>query len=267
MTLTRNLTLFEDRKGEYQQWEEPLPETEYIIGADIALGRSPGGKKNGATGAGDYSTFCVVKRNQFTLEQVAEGRTRCEAAHFGEIISAWGALYNHAVINMERNLADAPHYALRKSGYPMHRLYQPPQSASVSGLYSAQYYFQKTSKNSKYLVDTTVEYLERGSVIIRSSALLTELRALQKDEQNRVVTRSMDLSVALMMAVIVDATTDPPPPPPEARNTNESPPQGVDVTLWMEMHGIKKPSEGGDGAPDWGGGGDGPPDWSDVSVE
>lgn len=261
--MTAHLSLFDHRHGEYAVWEEPQDNFEYILGADIALARGMGGERRHRHGSGDYSAFCVLKREPSRLVQVAEGYLQCEATHFGEICAAVGAWYHHAWVNLERNLADAPAAGLRRAGYPIERWYQPVQSLSITGTFAPQYFTQKTVATSKGLADTTIDYLNRGNLLLRSRPLLQELRSLQRDSRGIIITRSKDRSVALMMAVIVDATVGPPPPQavPVAQDKGPAP-FGVDADLWNRAKAQTRPAGlFREEAPEWDSGGDGAPEW------
>lgn len=257
----KHLALFEHIRGDIQVFTPPKEDEEYIIGADIALARQSWMGRAAITG--DASTFVVLRRGEFsTLEQVAECRTRCEAMLFGEVLAAVGAHYNHAIINIERQLADAPFGGLRRAGYPLERLYQPPTPLGVAEQLAAVYFTPKTKQNSKYLLDTVIDYLRNGALVLRSKALVAELRSLQRDEQGHVVTHGKDLSVALMMGVVADTTTPPPMKRKEKEREIPAPPHGVDVELWNEMHGGKKKAAAIDDLPDWGGSED--LEWTEI---
>lgn len=193
-----------NRTGDYRVWEDPQPDAHYILGADIALGHDIGDKKPRS----NQSTIAIYRRLPGLLEQVAEGRTRCEPLQFGLIIAAWATRYNNAVINPERNIVDATLAGIRQAGYPTQFWYQPPITMSVVGAMSSKYFFHKGAASSQFLFSVMNDYLARGALIIRSEPLLSELALLQRDKSGRPVTSGKDLAIATMMAVIVDATTD-----------------------------------------------------------
>lgn len=242
----RHVKLFEDVKGDFKVWEEPVPGASYVLGADVALARDTW-KNTGSKGVdGDSSTIIILRRDQFRLVQVFQGRSRMEAGMFGEIIAAWGTHYNKALINIERNLADAPFASLSRAGYPLERLYVQPETLSSLGGVGSRYFTTKSHANSKYLLDTLIDYLttftsEGGAkLVLRSSELMAELRKISKDATGRMEsTNGKDLAVALMMAVVADSTTPAEfvPLPPAAKPPK--PPWNVDQDEWKREHGIK----------------------------
>lgn len=78
-------------KAPLKIWRHPEPGREYVIGADVAEGLENG----------DFSVAEVV--NTSTMETVARWRGHTDPDKFGEIISALGALYNHALVGVEVN--------------------------------------------------------------------------------------------------------------------------------------------------------------------
>jgi hypothetical protein len=266
----RHIELIEDARGLLLEWEGVQPDTEYVLGADVALSRDTWNKQQlKAYGTqGDRSTIVVMKRSTFLLEQVFEAQVRMDAGEFGDVVAAVGAYYNHAIINVERNLADTAMRALRDAKYPFHRLYVAPASLSPSGASNGTYFMPKTAANGKTLLDALVDYISQQKLVLRSNALLAELRTIQKDNNGKLEnTNGKDLAIALLMAVIVDATTDPPqfkePPPPPAPKA----PWNVDHKEWKVVAGVEEgPKVSPLDPPQWSGGED-VPDWSDAGPQ
>ena len=71
-------------------WEEPDPEEEYIIPADVASG-----------GGTDYSTFHIIKKSD--LSQVAEFQRKVLPNKFAKLLFKYGELYNYAQMPVEVN--------------------------------------------------------------------------------------------------------------------------------------------------------------------
>lgn len=258
----KQIDLFDSPNGEFSVWEEPVPDAEYIIGADIAKGLDIREK----TQRSDHSTFCILKRLPAGLEQVAEGYIRCETSYFGLVLATFGFWYNTALLNPERNIAEGVTAGLMMADYPQDKWYQPPVSLSVVGAQQTKYFFAKTKASQGQLLTTTIDYCARGSLLLRSEPLLTELRGLQYVDNRNVNTNGKDRSIALMMGVIADATTDPPVLVRRVDKREAPPtPHGKDPATWKEMHGVKEKREegnfymGGEGAPEWA--------LSDISLE
>jgi hypothetical protein len=73
-----------------------IPGREYIIGADVALGRKIGDTDS------DYSAASVI--DKITGEQMARYRNRLSPAEYGLDLAYLGRLYNDALIGVERNM-------------------------------------------------------------------------------------------------------------------------------------------------------------------
>lgn len=71
-------------------WEQPRPDAEYVIGADVAEGIGE-----------DFSVATIIKKE--TMETVARWRGDAEPAEFGEILDTLGRYYNTALIGCEIN--------------------------------------------------------------------------------------------------------------------------------------------------------------------
>lgn len=222
--------------GELFIIEQPVECAQYIIGADVAEGATFGTAKQSA----DLSTICVLKREGMTLIQVAEGAYRCENYVFGQIIAALGKWYNHAFINVERNLAHGVIAGLRAAQYPQERWYIPPIQSSTQESIAGNWFFHKNASTQKVLLDTLISYMDPEAPRIRifSARYVTDLASLQTDANGRVNTNGKDFVIALAMAVIVDATTEFDVAEVEKKKAPPLAPYGVDPQQWNELHGI-----------------------------
>lgn len=195
----RELTVYEDFQGPWLVWEHPVEGAEYVLGGDTALSQT--------RSADQCAAFIGRRVKGRGLVQVAEFADWVEPYTFGEIIAAWGAKYNNAVINVERNMGHGTLMAVESCGYPRERLYIPPQQASVMGGLEARVWLHTTAAVKKFLVDTAVDYLQRGTLVLRSEALISEMDKVGKDERNIPILGGCDRTVAMLEALIVDATT------------------------------------------------------------
>lgn len=248
--------------GELHVMELPRDGATYIIGADVAQGSTFGSAKQEA----DQSTLTVLRKEGLNLVQVAEAAYRNENYVFGQIIAAVGAWYNHAYVNVERNLAHGVIAGLRSSGYPQERWYVPPMQASTLDASSVQYFFHKNHGTQKVLIDTLISYMDPEAPRLRlfSKRCLSEIASLQSDASGHINTNGKDFTIALAMAVIVDATTEFDIEVLEVEKKKTKAPFGVDEEQWNELHGIKavRPQQS-DEVPDWEGtGSDGGDAWA-----
>lgn len=236
--------------GEIRVFERPVTGATYILGADVAQGATFGSANMEA----DESTVTILRRQGMQVVQVLEAAYRCEIYVFGEIIAALGAWYNHAIVNVERNMAHAVVPALKSVGYPQERWYIPPIQASTVDLESMQWFFHKNKATQLGLLHTLISYMdpEAPRVVINSKRCLDDIGSLQKDARGGIATTGKDFTIALSMAVIVDATTQFDVELLDELKKQESAPYGVDADMWNEKHGIKKfKKQEPDEAPDW----------------
>jgi hypothetical protein len=241
--------------GEIHVLEEPVEGAQYIIGADVAQGATFGTAKQDA----DESTLCVLRRDGMQLIQVCEAAYRSENYVFGQVLAAIGTWYNHAFVNVERNLAHGVIAGLKSSGYPVERWYVPPIQSSTLDASAAQYFFHKNASTQKVLLDTLIAYMDPEAPRLRlfSKRCLNEIGSLQRDANGAINTNGKDRTIALAMAVIVDATTEFEVELLEKKKARPIAPFGVDEEQWNELHGIKnvRPQQS-DEVPDWEGSGE-----------
>ncbi len=218
--------------GELRIWERPVPGALYVIGCDPSLGRT-------SAEHGDHSALFVAKRETGQrITQVAEWYGRIHAGDVGLVLAALGMEYNWALLNVERNISDAPRWVLQSVGYPTERFYVPPRHRELRQPIEQQYFFNKHGSNQRFLLDTLDSYLSNDAILIKSPELIAELRGLQKGDDGNVDTRGRDRSVACMMAVIADATWPYEHVEPEKTDDSEKPcPVGIDPVFWKIKHG------------------------------
>jgi hypothetical protein len=227
--------------GSEDVWEDPDPDASYVLGADVAQGSTFGVTNE----RGDWSTFSLWKRDPFNLVQVAECRTRAENFIFGQMIAVWGARYNHAVVNVERNLAHGVIAGLRAANYPQYKWFVPPMHASTMESLQGQWFFHKNRVSQRMLMDTFKNYWT-SRMIVQSERLVEEASHLRKGEDGVPNTNGKDLIIAAAMAVIVDAYSEMPEVVPVKERVEKAPSlrdERYDQAHW------KKPEVVSDDAP------------------
>lgn len=97
--------------GQYRQYNEPMSDTEYFIGADVATGRNS-----------DYSAFtCMNKAG----EEAAVYKGRISVDKYAKLLGDTGKLFNNAVIAPESNdVGLSVTSILQMEGYPRLYYYQ-----------------------------------------------------------------------------------------------------------------------------------------------
>ena len=246
----KSLVLTPSRDGELKVWEKPRENAEYIVSCDPSLGR---------TGIdGDHSAVGVWRREPGRrIVQVASWYARWTAGRVGEVVACLGKASggwddkSGAIINIERNLSDAPLYALKREQYPDAMLFVPPEQRNVAAGYQRLYFTQKHGSNQRALLDYLIDYMERDAIVIKDRPTLDQLRGLMRDQRGDVNTKGRDLAVMVMMACAADKDSDAvtdnefkPPAPEEA-------PYGVDPVRWAQKQGWKKEPEWDFAAPEW----------------
>lgn len=218
--------------------EDPIEDGDYIIGADVAMGSTFGAVNE----ALDWSTLSVWKREPFHLIQVAELRTRADNFSFGLMVAAWGQKYNHAMVNVERNLAHGVIAGLRSADYPMDRWFRPQVHASSMDALQGQWFFHKNRATQRILMDTLRDYTTER-LLAWSPALLEELASLRRDERGDIDTNGKDLVIACAMAIIVDATEEMPTVIP-VKNRPEPPNPSIHDLSHYPEHGKQSGVDG-----------------------
>jgi len=150
-------------------WEEPQPNTNYIISADVARGDDEG----------DFSTFQVFTTKQ--VEQVAEYRARIAPDQLGEQIYKVGNIYNQALAVVERNnygfttlqrLIDMEYKNLLYTSSDF-KIVEVNASSNKKKVYPG---LKTTRKTRPLLVSKLEEFLRKEYATIRSSRLAEELK-------------------------------------------------------------------------------------------
>jgi hypothetical protein len=151
-------------------WEEPQPNTNYIISADVARGDDEG----------DFSTFQVFTTKQ--IEQVAEYRARIAPDQLGEQIYKVGNIYNQALAVVERNnygfttlqrLIDMDYKNLL---YTSSDFKIVEVNANVSSRKKVYPGLKTTRKTRPLLISKLEEFIRKDYATIRSSRLVDELK-------------------------------------------------------------------------------------------
>lgn len=246
----KSLVLTPSPDGEISVWEKPREGEEYIASCDPSLGR---------TGAdGDHSCIGLWRREPGRrIVQVAEWYARWTAGRVGEVIGCLGKAsggYDDktgALLNIERNLSDAPLYALRRERYPDQCLFVPPENRTVVPGYTRLYFTQKHGSNQRNLLDSLIDYLERDAIVIKSKATQDQIRGLTKNGNGDVNTKGRDRAVMAMMAVACDKDAEPVmDKTPEIPKPGDAP-YGVDPLRWAQKQGWKKDPEWDFAIPEW----------------
>ena len=152
--------------GKLKIWSEPTVYCQYVLGADVALGREK-----------DYSAFQVI--NSYDGEQVAEFYSnKIPIDEFAKIIAETGKIYNNALVMPERNtignnLIDT---LLRKEEYE--NLWMDKK-----GLFG----FQTTQQTRAQMMAMLEDYLRTKKIKINSERTVKELLTFIIDDAGKPV--------------------------------------------------------------------------------
>jgi len=182
------ITAIEAENGPVRVWEEPKPNMDYVIGADIAEGKvskdihDPTGNKR------DWSVAFVLKVKDASI--VAQYKSQVDSATLAVDLFMLGAWYNWALLAPETNsMGIGVVHMLSQAGYP--NLYQPKVGPFQANTGMADYLGVRamgwvTTKATKpILVAAIHEALANGNRI-PSVSLIRELKTIEFDSNGRI---------------------------------------------------------------------------------
>lgn len=190
-------------------WEDPLPDEEYIVAADVARGDGE-----------DYSAAIVIKRS--TNEQVAEFKDKIPPDMYADILVKLASMYNMALLATEANnigyatcLKIVEHkypnifYSMPSHFNPRNRKWMERNLTDEDKMVPG---FQTTSANRPLLITALEEGLRTGDVIIRSQRLYNELqtfiwkngKAQAQDGFNDDLCMALGIGQLILKSMLVD---------------------------------------------------------------
>ena len=152
----------ENREGNLYIYDFPDWDTNYIIGADVALGVGQ-----------DYSAAVVMNSN---YEIVAHYRNnRIDPSLWGELLFYLGRYYNNAFLAVESNsMGIATLQKLDSMGYV--NLYRQTKVANVSNEEGERLGFRTTSATKPAIIGNLKNLIENEEVMIPSPQIIQELK-------------------------------------------------------------------------------------------
>jgi len=160
-----------ERKDHYIYFE-PIPDVEYIIGADVA-----GGKRKGS-----YCSAQIFRRD--TWEQVGHIYGKWRPDIYAEILSSVGKRYNYATIAVENDgIGIGTIIRLQTLGYS--QLYK---HRSKGGFGEVQYEvgFPTNIKTRRIMIDDGEEVVRKMLVILHDRITLTQMRTFVEKEDGTI---------------------------------------------------------------------------------
>lgn len=160
------------KEGYLKIWKDPLPQGQYVIGADPAEGVK----------GGDFSCAQVIDRKRF--EQVAVWHGMADPDVFARALYKLGVFYNDALIAPERNsIGIACVLVLRELDYP--NLYIREQIGKVIDKLTPELGWLTNTKTKPIIVSRTAKAIREKSVILHDEKTVNELLAYQYDDSGR----------------------------------------------------------------------------------
>lgn len=162
--------------GQYLQFNDPVPDEQYFIGADVATGR-----------ATDYSSFTTMTKNG---EEVAVYKGRMSVDKYARLLGDTGQLFNWAVLAPESNdVGLAVTSMLQAEGYPKLYYYQKmikkrgktrPEVDTAPG-------WLTTSKNRPVIIDGLEADIRNDVITCKDPFFVYEAKTFIYDSLGRPV--------------------------------------------------------------------------------
>ena len=162
--------------GQYRQFNEPDPNKDYFIGADVSTGR-----------ATDYSSFTCMDRDG---EEQVVYKGRMAVDQYARLLGDTGTLFNDAVVAPESNdVGLAVTSWLQAEGYPNLYYYQKmvkkmgesrPEMDKSPG-------WMTTNKNRSIIINGLEKDVREGNCIIKDPFFVQEAYTFIYDSMNRPV--------------------------------------------------------------------------------
>lgn len=159
-------------RGYLQVWEPPQDGEEYVIGIDIALGKS----------TSDYSCMQVLKRR--TKEQAAVWHGHIDPDELGREASFLGRYYNLALLVPEANSMGAATIAsLRRWRYP--RVYRRTTTGKVEERTTSDYGFWTGPQTKSMAISGLARYIREDAARIKDPGTIRECLTYVYDDAGR----------------------------------------------------------------------------------
>lgn len=162
--------------GQFLQFEEPEPDKEYFIGADVATGR-----------ASDYSAFTLMDK---AGDEKAVYKGRMSVDKYARLLGDTGRLFNFATIAPESNdIGLAVTMKLQTEGYP--KLYYHQKMVKKKGKSKPEMDkspgWMTTNKNRPVIIDGLEADIRNDIITVKDPFFVHEARTFIYDSLGRPV--------------------------------------------------------------------------------
>lgn len=155
-------------------WEMPDPNTQYVIGGDVAEGLEKG----------DRSSIDVLE--QKTGRQVAHWYGHIDPKRFGDLISYIGKMYNEAYVGVERNNHGHATLGRLREIYPLGRIYtEEYMDRDVDDEETKRIGWHTSAASKEILISDMADLLEHGNSGLRWVGSVSEFYTFVRDERGR----------------------------------------------------------------------------------
>lgn len=208
-----------NHQGGLRIWQQPLPDAQYIVGADTA----------GGGASGDFATACVIEA--YSQDLVAVYQKRDRPVQWGRKCAKLAQYYNEALLAIETGASAHGLSAITAAtGCGYQNIYRAQRATSAS-LDMTECLGWRTDNNTKpKLINTAKEALFTRKVI-DSRELLLEMRSQQweagpNNDKWKMVSREHDdlvmaYAIALQVREQTYAVNEPPKPIAPAKDHHD----------------------------------------------
>lgn len=162
-----------NRKGNLQIWEFPVPGRQYVISADVGEGVSDG----------DYSVATVWDHHSW--EQVAMLRGKCSPEDFGGSLYDLGRYFGNGLVAPESNSVGLTSCVILKNlGYP--NLYYTRKKDEKTNERTRKIGFLTTSRTRSIGIGLLGKAMKEDDIIIRAKEIIEEIKTFVVKEGGRV---------------------------------------------------------------------------------
>nr|MCS5589080.1 hypothetical protein [Candidatus Thioglobus sp.] len=157
--------------GPLEIWEAPDFESNYIIGADVAMGVGQ-----------DYSVATILNKDR---EVVALYRdNRIDPAAFGSLLFYLGRYYNNALVAVESNsMGIATLQKLKEMKYV--NLYFQTKVANVSKEEGTRLGWRTSQASKQSIISNLKNWVENDDIAIYSAKIVSEMKDYVSNEQGK----------------------------------------------------------------------------------
>lgn len=173
--------IVESDRGPLRVWEDPFPGVEYILGVDVAEGRTTtdGRLSNSQT---DWSAVAVIREDNGAL--VAGYRERLPSNDFSVEVALMGEWFNFGLVAVETNgVGISVVNFLNESGYP--NLYTPPDrishTHSLRDFASYKRIGWVTTRTTRPILIDAIRVALQADYDIPWETLLREMAGMERD--------------------------------------------------------------------------------------